>query len=111
MKSWTKETALSELETLVKEIDNFSRQRRFSTDHTRWIVKTLTFLEEVFGRESRYYLTFASLSWQETGTFLVSIPNPEGDEEWGAPIFSTTYNERLPAFSTGCLTPSTWFPS
>ena len=28
---------------------------------------------------------------------------------WGAPVFSTTYNERLPAFSTGCLTPFIWF--
>ena len=28
---------------------------------------------------------------------------------WGAPIFSTTYNERHPAFSTGCLTSVTWF--
>jgi len=29
--------------------------------------------------------------------------------KWGAPVFSTTYNERLPAFSTGCLTPFIWF--
>jgi len=28
---------------------------------------------------------------------------------WGAPIISTTYNERLPAFSTGCLTSVIWF--
>jgi len=28
---------------------------------------------------------------------------------WVAPIFSTTYNERLPAFSTGCLTSVTRF--
>jgi len=27
---------------------------------------------------------------------------------WGAPIFSTTYNDRLPAFSSGCLTSVTW---
>ena len=25
------------------------------------------------------------------------------------PNFSTTYNERLPAFTTGCLTSVTWF--
>ena len=28
---------------------------------------------------------------------------------WGAPNISTTYNERLPAFSTGCLASFTWF--
>jgi len=31
------------------------------------------------------------------------------DRYWGAPNFSTTYNEGLPAFSTGCLTSVTRF--
>jgi len=31
------------------------------------------------------------------------------EQVWGAPIISTTYNERLPAFSTGCLTSVIWF--
>lgn len=79
MKSWTKETALSELETLIKEIDNLSTQHKYSADHMRWIAKALAFLEEVFGRNSRYYLTFASFSWSETGTILVGGPtDPEG---------------------------------
>ncbi len=25
------------------------------------------------------------------------------DSAWGAPVFNTTYNERLPAFSHGCM--------
>ena len=79
MRSWTKETALSELETLVEEIDNLSKQRRFSADHVRWVTKTLTFLEEVFGGESRYYLTFASLNWHETSTFFVSYIDPDAE--------------------------------
>ncbi len=79
MKSWTKETALSELETLIKEIDNLYTQHRHSADHMRWVARTLAFLEEVFGRNSRYYLTFASFPWSETGSILIGGPtDPEG---------------------------------
>lgn len=79
MKLWTKETALSELETLIKEIDNLFTQHKYSADHMRWVAKTLAFLEEVFGRNSRYYLTFASFPWSETGSILVGGPtDPEG---------------------------------
>jgi len=38
----------------------------------------LAVLEEVFGRESRYFLTFASLSWSQEGRFLIGgIGDPE----------------------------------
>jgi hypothetical protein len=36
----------------------------------------LAFLEEVFGQNSRYYATFASLPWRETGSFIVDGWNP-----------------------------------
>jgi len=46
-----------------------------------------------------------------TSTITDCIPyamKPKTKGLWGAPNFSTTYNERLPAFSTGCLTSVTW---
>jgi hypothetical protein len=79
VKSWTKEGALSELDALIQEINKLSTQRRYSADHTRWIARSLTLLEEVFGRESRYYLTFASFTWDEGGSFIVGgLADPEG---------------------------------
>mgnify|MGYP000279967317 CR=1 FL=1 len=79
MAGWTKETALSELETLIEEISNLTAQNRYSADHIRWVARTLAFLEEIFGRNSRYYLTFASFTWSETGSFIIGGPaDPEG---------------------------------
>jgi len=37
-------------------------------------MRTLTFLEDVFGLESRYYLSFASIEWGKTGAFTVGGP-------------------------------------
>jgi hypothetical protein len=83
MGSWTKETALSELDELIKEIGKLSTQYRYSADHMRWIARTLAFLEEVFGRDSRYYLTLASFHWSETISYpiRVSAADPQGDIE------------------------------
>jgi len=79
MHSWAKETALKELDRLIAEIDILTKHRRYSAEHTRWIARTLAFLEEVFGRDSRYYLTFALFQWSETGSFIIGGPgDPEG---------------------------------
>ncbi len=76
---WTQESALAELEALIAEIPDLTRTRRFSAEHTRWVAKTMRFLEQVFGRASRYYLTFAGLRWAETGSLIVGGPgDPEG---------------------------------
>ena len=71
MPTWTKETALIELSNLINEISNLSSLRRYSSDHTRWIAKTMTLLEEVFGENSKYYLTFADYQWREAGSFVI----------------------------------------
>jgi|GEM_PF-501793 len=71
MSNWTKETALIELSDLINEISNLSSQQRYSSEHTRWIAKTMTLLEEVFGENSKYYLTFADYQWRETGSFVI----------------------------------------
>ncbi len=79
MGSWTKETALEELDTLISEIDNLKGQSRFSADHTAWLFRTHEFLEEVFGRNSRYYTTFCSFKWWETSSRIIGGPaDPEG---------------------------------
>ena len=73
---WTKESALAELRSLADLVDCLSAAPRLSAEHTRWVGRTLAFLEEVFGQNSRYYATFASLPWRETDSFIVDAWNP-----------------------------------
>jgi hypothetical protein len=74
MAPWTKEAALDEIGKIVGAIEILKNQTRFSADHMRWVANALAFLEEVFGRESWYYLTFAHLEWQQTGKIVVGGP-------------------------------------
>lgn len=76
---WTKESAIKEIRALAAETQALATQSRYSADHTKWIANVLAVLEEVFGRESRYFLTFASLSWSQEGEFIIGgIRDPEG---------------------------------
>jgi len=99
MSTWTKKTAQAELTALVKEIDRLHREERYSAQHTRWIARTLAVLEEVFGRNSRYYLTFASFTWSRTGSLIVGGPSdPEGSWNPGAALkreHQIAYREQL----------------
>jgi hypothetical protein len=71
MKKWTKEEALQTLQELAGEADRLIRSTPFSTEHIMWTTKCLEALEEIFGRASRYYLTFATLNWQmKSGTII-----------------------------------------
>ena len=77
--TWTQELAISELQVLIKEVPKLRAGQRFSADHTRWTMRALTVLEQVFGQNSRYYLSFASLTWNEPGSFIIGGPgDPEG---------------------------------
>ncbi|MBI1955934.1 MAG: hypothetical protein HYS38_06025 [Acidobacteria bacterium] len=79
MFKWTQELAIEELQALIAEIQTLTQETRLSATHTRWVLRTLQFLEQVFGRKSRYYLSFASLKWHETDSFMVGGPeDPEG---------------------------------
>lgn len=79
MFQWTQELAIKELNGLLSEIPFLRNEQRFSAKHTEWVARTLGFLEQVFGPNSRYYLSFASLTWCEEGSFLVGGPgDPEG---------------------------------
>lgn len=79
MFKWTKESATAELKALIAEIPDLMGRRRHCAEHTRWVARTLRVLEQVFGHNSRYYLSFAHLKWSETGSFLIGGPgDPEG---------------------------------
>jgi hypothetical protein len=78
--TWTKEAALAELRALVEQSKNLERVARFSEEHTRWMFRVGTVLEEVFGRKSGYYVSFAALPWGRRGTVIVGGPeDPEGN--------------------------------
>ncbi len=66
MKAWTKEEALRALNELADESDKLRSSKVFSTSHIMWMMKCLETFEEVFGRASRYYLSFADIEWGTT---------------------------------------------
>jgi hypothetical protein len=77
--SWIKESAIGELNKLSADIDGLKHQPRHSATHTEWLFKTLSLLEEVFGRDSKYYKTVVTLPWGQVGSFMVGGPDdPEG---------------------------------
>lgn len=78
MSRWTKETALTELSSLIQEAQNLTQSQRMSAEHTRWLAKTLQFLEGVFGTSSIYYLSFKQLRWQQSGSFVVQAWDIQG---------------------------------
>lgn len=70
-----KESALTKIAQLVDQISDLQKQKRFSEAHTFWIAETLRFLEKIFGKKSRYYLTFSSFTWGKRGQFIVGGPS------------------------------------
>ncbi len=83
MKTWTKEEALQTLSELANVVDALKSSKVFSTEHIRLIVKCLETLEEVFGRASRYYVMFAHIKWQPTGSFSIDPWDYGGDYQVG----------------------------
>jgi hypothetical protein len=79
MSKRTTDSALAEIYALVNEIDQLKTGHRNSASHVRWGVGALEFLEQVFGRNSRIYLSFAQLKWHNAGNFFVGGPgDPQG---------------------------------
>jgi hypothetical protein len=69
--SWTEESALEELDELLKGLSALPNERRHSSPHTRWLARSLAFLEEVFGKNSRYYRGIAGLTWSFAGSTVL----------------------------------------
>jgi hypothetical protein len=72
MSTWNTETALQEIEQLIKEIDLLYNQRRGSAAHTRWFIRAMTFLQEVFGENSVFFGAFAATKWGHVGGFILT---------------------------------------
>lgn len=72
--TWTKEATLAELRALAEESKRLAGSQAHSEEHTRWAIRVLNVLEEVFGGNSRYYLSFAQLQWRETSSFIFGGP-------------------------------------
>ena len=72
MTEWTKESALSEIERLIEEAPEITQTRAGSERHTRWILNSTALFEDVFGRNSRYYLQLCALTWQAQGGTILN---------------------------------------
>jgi len=70
MPRWTKESALQEIDILIREIDPLRDSQYKSAEHIRWLTRTHMFLEQAFGAASLYYVTLCRLQWHATGTFF-----------------------------------------
>jgi len=76
---WTNDSALIEIDSLINSIDSLKNVEAFSADHVYWHQKVVSFLEDIFGKESRYFQGFSHLSWRRDGSFLVGgIGDPDG---------------------------------
>ena len=71
---WTKETAMAEIDSLAEQTHVLQSLKRNCEEHIRWIAKTRRFLSEVFGEESTYFVTFASLTWSKQGSYVIGGP-------------------------------------
>ncbi len=80
--TWNQETALRELEFLVNEIEELKAVPRSSAPHMRWLVRVLRFLEEVFGRRSRYYVSISRTKWGYSGSAFLSLRNQQAEKEY-----------------------------
>ncbi len=78
MKNWTKEEALNAMQSLIDQIPNVSKSGRKSQNHMRWLANSLRVLEGIFGGNSRYYLTLANFSWQQSGNMAFQSRDIEG---------------------------------
>lgn len=71
---WTKETAMLEIESLTEQTYVLQGLKRNCEEHIRWIAKTRRFLSDVFGEESTYFVTLASLTWKKQGGYVIGGP-------------------------------------
>src|SRR5438045_1075594 len=77
--AWNTENASEYLKSLIGQIPKLNAERRDSAQWTKWSMMTLAFLEEVFGRKSRPYLSFAELPWGMTGKFVIDMDEFQRD--------------------------------
>lgn len=69
----TKEKAIKDLDMLIEQIPHVASSGRLSTEHTRWLHNCHHILIDIFGKNSTYFRSFASLKWQKIGTYPIYI--------------------------------------
>jgi hypothetical protein len=83
LKTWENDDALNTIIDLTTEADRLRSARAFSTEHVIWVTKCLELFEEVFGRKSRYYLSFAHLDWRMASGTIIDPLDYGGDYQAG----------------------------
>lgn len=73
MKNFTKEEAIGTLRTIIDELNELSGSSPFSTEHTRWLIKTKSFFNNIFGTNTHYLKSINAIKWTFTGQRIVSI--------------------------------------
>lgn len=76
--SWSKKSALEELDLLLEQSTELGGDTPFSERHTAWLFRVNEFLTQIFGQDSMYYRNFQALAWRGTGSGVVGGPmHPE----------------------------------
>jgi len=70
-----KTTAIKSLQNQVNKINRLVKETPLSAAHTKWLSSTLYLIEDIFGENSRIYLSFANLKWVFHGTAIVTNYN------------------------------------
>lgn len=84
----TKDAAIEEIKALIECISSLKIQKRYSTDHVRWMTNVKNILEDIFGKESRYFIMFQSLKWELQATSLLEITLAGGIEKKHQQIYT-----------------------
>lgn len=71
MKNIDKKKAITELNDLIQTTYKLRDSHKGSAEFVQWYMRCVSYLEEVFGKQSRYYKTFIAFSWQMSGSFVV----------------------------------------
>jgi len=71
MKKWTKKEALNSIQNLIEQIPNIMKTNNSSQEHMRWLANSLRIIEEIFGGNSRYFVTLSHFSWQMSGRTII----------------------------------------
>jgi hypothetical protein len=67
----SKKEAIYEINGLIEQMPHIASTGLNSTEHIRWLFNCRSVLEKIFGRNSTYYKSFATLKWRETGSYQI----------------------------------------
>ncbi len=76
--AWTKESAIREMESLIKEAQNVANYDKASPEFSRWYLNVSIFLEEIFGGSSKIVLSFRKLRFYPSGSFVIQSFDIQG---------------------------------